>query len=564
MSLATFLPVAIALGIAFIPVWLLRHRKPARARDHFVASQATRLEVARNASIAYSLRIVAFVPLFVWGVRGDFWPAIIGAASFALGVYLIHLFRRPLLAFMDGARNGGRSITVHAFIAQRHGNDPRVRVFAASLTVFALLGLLAGEGLVLAFVLAPVLPGGAATACALVFGMLLLAMAYAMASGPAGVMHAAQVQLGMLYLGLFGSMTLLLYLQVSALAPMPPHGTLAVVLAAACCAAILWYRRTRYIDTDPIRRDASSARAFSRAGKVLNVCVSILLALVIVVATMALYASGSHVIVHDSAAALTKLTSVPASGLVTLCLLPLLYPLVDVATWQMLGAVRIDPDRQAASLRGALRIYAAESALVALLVCFLGAIAAMAIETPDSEGIVARLAVADDGMTAAILPLLLICVAAAALSTMSALFSATLYTIRHDLLTPRSPSTEAMAERRTLVAASGLALAFAATFCMAEAILDAGRAMRTLLAVLFALCCAQLSFAPLVLGPIAGRTVGPGWALLVLGVGAAGGIACVTVYLATGVDAWLWAAVPACLGSGALLFAIAGAQERRA
>ena len=382
-------------------------------------------------------------------------------------------------------------------------------------------------------------------------------------------MHAAQVRLGMLYLGLFGVMTLVLYLYVSALTPTPPHVTLAIVLAAACCTVMLWYRRTRYVDTDPIRRDVSNApspgaRRLSRLVKILNVCVSILLVLIVVVATMALYAAGPPAIVRDSAAALTKATSVPAPGLVTLCLLPLLYPLVDVTNWQRLAAARIDPDRQAASLRGAYRIYAADSVLIALLVCFLGAIAAIVIETQDSKVMVARLAAADDWITAAILPLLLICVVAAALSTMSALFSGTLCTIRYDLLTALSPSTEADARRRALIAASGLVFAFAVAFCAAAAILQPDSASRAFVAVLLALCCAQLSFAPLVLGPIAGRTVSPGWAQLVLGFGAASGIACATVYLVTGAEAWLWVAVPACLGSGALLFAIAEVTGQRA
>ena len=37
------------------------------------------------------------------------------------------------------------------------------------------------------------------------------------------------------------------------------------------------------------------------------------------------------------------------------------------------------------------------------------------------------------------------------------------------------------------------------------------------------------------------------WALLIVGVAAASGIAAVIVYLATGAEPWLWAAVPACL-----------------
>jgi hypothetical protein len=47
------------------------------------------------------------------------------------------------------------------------------------------------------------------------------------------------------------------------------------------------------------------------------------------------------------------------------------------------------------------------------------------------------------------------------------------------------------------------------------------------------------------------------WALIIVGVAAACGIAPVIVYVATGAETWLWAAIPACLGSGIVLFAVA-------
>jgi hypothetical protein len=84
-----------------------------------------------------------------------------------------------------------------------------------------------------------------------------------------------------------------------------------------------------------------------------------------------------------------------------------------------------------------------------------------------------------------------------------------------------------------------------------------------------ALGCAQLALAPLVLGPLVGRkrggagSVSAGWALAILGLGAASGFAAVAVHLATGAEAWLWAAVPACLASGLALFAVARAASRR-
>jgi hypothetical protein len=596
MSFVTFLPLVLALGICFFPVWLLPYPDHRRAQDYFVSSQYTRPEVVRNSSIAYALRMAAFGPLFAWGASGDLWPAIIGSAFFGLGVYLIYILRQPLLEFLDRALSRDQSITVHEFIARQHGNDPRVRLLAASLTVFALLGLLVGEALGVAAFLKPMLPGSAAAVYLFVFGALLLMVLHAILSGHSGVMHSAQLQLGMLYLGLFGSTALLLYLHVSALTPMPPHGTFAVVFVAVCCAIMLYYRRSKYVDTDPIRRaisnadpghQSSGARLLSRFEKIFNPCLSVLVVLIIVVALMEFYAAGLPTIVRDSAAALQNGTRVPGVGLIALCLLPLFYPLVDVTNWQRLAATQkdmsssgVEPGRRSAVLRGVFRIYAVESSLVWLFMCMLGAIAVIAIGTPGGADVlqvfVAKLISEDNEVTIVALLLLLICVFAVALSTMSALFSASLCTIRYDMLAALWPelapgqgqeSKEATATRRTLVAGGGLGLAVAAAFCVADASLQISFTSSTFLALLFAFCCAQLSFTPLVLGPIVGRTrrgfgtVSPGWALVILGFGAASGVAAVTVYLATGTEAWLWAAVPACLGSGLVLFVIARAAS---
>jgi hypothetical protein len=50
--------------------------------------------------------------------------------------------------------------------------------------------------------------------------------------------------------------------------------------------------------------------------------------------------------------------------------------------------------------------------------------------------------------------------------------------------------------------------------------------------------------------------VSASWALLIISAAAASGIAAVIIFLATGAEPWLWAAVPACLASGLVLFAV--------
>src|SRR5215831_10680934 len=120
MSLLALLPLLLSLAICFAPIWLLRGLEHRRAQDYFVTSQYVRPEVIRNSSIAYGLRVAALGPLFLWGARGDLWPAIIAATCFGLGIYMVYILRRPLLAFVDDALSRDQSITVHEFVARQH------------------------------------------------------------------------------------------------------------------------------------------------------------------------------------------------------------------------------------------------------------------------------------------------------------------------------------------------------------------------------------------------------------------------------------------------------------
>jgi hypothetical protein len=409
-------------------------------------------------------------------------------------------------------------------------------------------------------------------------------------------MRSAQSQLGLLYLGLFGASALLLYLLISTLRPMSPHTTFATVFVAACCAIIPIYRRSRYVDTGPIWRansdtiDSSSqgpsgARLFRRFEKILNACISVCAAWVIVLAAMELYSDGLPAIARESAAALQTGTRVSGMGLAALLLLPLFHPVVDMTNWQRIAAFVKDsrdfePSQRPAIFRGILRIYAVETPLMSLFMCMFGVIAVVSMATPGGadaiEAFIRELA-AEENVMAAALSLLLVSVFAIALSTMSSLFLASLCTVRYDVLPafwPELASAKAQAveeaTRRTVMVGGGLYLVMiVAGFLSADACLHISFASSEFLGLLFAFCCAQLSFVPLILGPVIGRrsggfgTVSPGWALVILGFGAVVGLVAVAVYLTSGNESWLWSAVPACLGSGLMLFIVARLWPQR-
>jgi hypothetical protein len=417
---------------------------------------------------------------------------------------------------------------------------------------------------------------------------------YTTLSGNSGVMYAAQMQLGVLYLGLFGAATFLLYLQVSELRPMPPHATLAVVFAAAFCAIIPIYRRSRYVDNNLITkpasdidaaRDPSGAKPLRGIQRILNVCITVFAVLVVVIALMQFSSQSLTVILRDSAAALLAGTRVPGMGLVALALLPALHPIVDMTNWQRIAAFEKDRDASldessqwSTAFKRFCMVYAAESPLAWLFMCAFGAIVVVSMTAPEGtdvmQAFLAQVISQQNSVAEMALSLLLVSVLAMALSTMISLFSASLCTLRYDILPnvwPPAPRearalAEARATWRTIAAGGALCLVILAAFYFFAEYLQITFTGSKFLALVFAFCCAQLSFVPLVLGPLIGRTgegfgtVSPPWALGILGLGTVVGVGAVAAYLATGHEPWLWAAIPACLATGTLLFGVARLQ----
>jgi hypothetical protein len=161
------------------------------------------------------------------------------------------------------------------------------------------------------------------------------------------------------------------------------------------------------------------------------------------------------------------------------------------------------------------------------------------------------------------------------LAAMSSMLSAMLWVVRYDVVPAvwpdlacqgRDARDESTARRRTLLIGIGLCVLTILLACIANAFLGIGFTSSNFLIVLIACCCAQLSFAPLLLPAIFGAPAAEGtqrgalsdpWALIILGVGAAIGIAMLAAYGATKAEPWLWAAIPACLASGTVLLLLA-------
>lgn len=560
MSFATFLPLLISLGIYLVPVWLLRRQGGASARNYFASPRTIPPQAIQNSAIAYSLRMAVFGPVFVWGATGNFTPVIIGATCLGLGIYLIHAVRRPILAFLQGALEGNQSITVHAFIARQHGDDPRVRFVAASLALFVLVAAVACEGFALIGVFNLIFDNDS-VARGLAFVALLLAVLYAVPAGHPGVIYVGQLKLGAIFLGLSGAAAMLLYQYISALTPLPPYGAFAIGFAAVCCLAILIYRRSRYIETGPIDPASRPAKLLSKFGKVLNPAISIFVVLIIVLAGMGFTATGFPT--SGAAGAASGDTSLSLAAMAALVLLPLFYPLADLVHWQRLAAIeknreayRGDDAGWAKALRGIFRVYAVETPLLLVFIASLGAMSVAALSPADGalalSALAKEAASGDNPIATLAFSLLLLAIAAIALSTMASSFLAGLCTIRYDLLPARmKPQASNMAGRVFFLVIVITLIAIAET-------LPLHFTSSSFLALVFALLSPLLAFVPLILGPIATeRGVSPGTVFVILGIGAACALGGVTGYVLTGSENWLWGAVPACLAAACAVFAIA-------
>jgi hypothetical protein len=597
MSLLALVPAALCLGLCLIPAWLLRRAKYARVQDYFIASERTPPAVIQNASVACSLWMATLGPFFGWGATGNFWPSLVAAVCFPLGLSVMSCVRAPLLAFFCDALIHDRSVTIHQFIAQRHGNDSRLRLVAAALTVVALAALAIGAAFALARSLAAGLDATVPTSVLALF-MLILAGGYALIAGNTGVLRSTQLQLGMIYFGLIGAAALLLYELISDLTQLPPFGVFGIVFVAAFCSVLVGYRRSRYVDTSPIRktfdaadpvaaaREPLSARLLVRFEKIFNVSISILAVFAVVVALMGLSAIGWSNVARDLVAAIGRGADISGLALVAVCLLLLFYPLVDATNWQRIAALEKDvveiaspAEARSAGLLKLLRRYGVECALVFAFTAALGslAVATLGPSSPMSglDDVFLQLAAGQNLVEVIAGAFMLIGLLAIVLSAMSALLSASLCALRYDvvpLLIAGPPSTgspvtaEARLRRRSVMLGGGIYLIVFLVAVAAEALQLRSTSTAPLL---FAVAGTQLSYVPLVLGPIIGATgrgfgpVSQGWAMVIICAGFLGTVCAVALSLATADEWWLWAAIPANLGLSVLLYALVQRPSKR-
>ena len=585
------------LGAFLAPLGLAYRQAGSRAPGTPVGHIAPR--VIQNASIVYRLGWVALAPLLAWGIIGELWPVIIYLVSVALGLWLFYALRRPILQFLDAAFVHDRHITLHEFIARCHGNDARVRAFAAALTVFAIYGFISSLLIGLATVLRTIFTGDGAFADTFVVAIFVVVAGGTLLSGRFGILYATQIQLGLTYLGLFAATVLLLYLQSSAIGAMPLKGIVALLLIALVCAVVHFRRRARYLDTSVRPGPADGAREREHFGvrllirllKILNSLVGILAmtltVFAIIVAGFEVFLGGVSALAREGLEALQGGTSASAMTLLSLCLLPLLQPVVDVVNWERTAVFATLRDGGAytdAAWTAAFRTfglaYSREVTLMALFVVLFGVLGGLTLagasEGRATQDFLASLLAQENEVATAIASLLLLGVLSLAVATIGSLFAAALDVVGGDIvLTLRSCSiaTADTADGKRaggrLLSGVSISILILVTFLLADMRTPHTFGLNGLLGATMAFGSVQMALVPLALAPLlraSGQfaSLTSAWALALLAFGAAISVGFTIAGLLFAQAAALPFAVPACFGATTLLFLVASLASKNA
>ncbi len=580
------------LGAFVAPLVLSYRRAGSRAPDILSPAEHIAPRVVQNSSIVYRLGWVALAPLMAWGIVGELWPVLVYLVAVALGLALFYALRRPMLQALQDVTGRGRFITLHQYIARCHGDDARVRAFAAALTVLTIYGFIACVMVGLAIVLRTIFPGSGAFADSFVVAIVLIVAAGTLPAGRFGILYATQIQLGLVYFGLFAATVLLLYLQGSAIGAMPLKGIVALLLIALVCALVHFRRRSRYLDTSvrPSAGDAAGARErmgvrlFIRLQKILNSLVGILamtlMVLAIIVAGFEIFLGGVPPIARESLQALQSGTSASVMTLVSLFVLPLLQPAVDVVNWQRLAVFaslrdggQYPDDEWTAALKTFAATYAREVPLMALFVVLFGVVAGLTVagatEGNAAQAFLAGLLAQDNAVATAVVSLLMLGASALAVATTGSLFAAALNVVGGDIAPALSLSIAGASDDKqpdrnslaTLLSGVLVLILILATFVLAEMRSEHTFGITGLLGAMMAFGSLQIALVPLAVAPLlstSGRSarVTPAWALAVLAAGAAIAIGIAVAGLVFAQAAVLPFAVPASFAAAMLVFLI--------
>jgi hypothetical protein len=576
MLLIIVIPLLLSLAAYFVPVFLHKRKEYTRADQFFVSVDGADGLLFQNASVAYALQMATLGPFFVWGFTGTLFPALLNTLFYCFGLLLIIVFRGPIIEFISQSLADKKSITIHQFIADKHGKSPSVRVVASMITIIALLGLVLGEMLGLSAVVQPFFGADKDIAYTFVVVIFFIMFLYTTTGGNDGVMHSDQLQLGFAYVGLFSIVfflaTYAIRMHGTSVGAIPVSGATMFIFAVL---AILVLRRLVFLRpvnaADP--SEASALRGkLTRLLRMGEFGLNVFVAASAIIAMMAL---AMFVMQYRSSAGSVfafKLLSPSGTTVimaVALAVLPLLYQVIDISNWQRLAAFVKGSGKNTSPYVRSLFRYAIEAPLTWVMLIALGAVAAvLPIRLDDPAPVSTFVSIMlNSGSKVLILALasFAVSVFGIALSTMDAVFAAALCAFRYDILPSLRENigavTEAEAKRASVGFGVGAFLFVVTLLFIGERYIGFGR--EKYLAILLGFYSGQIAFTPLIIGPLLLQkrmgarcylSTATGNFLLIASL--ATGLACVGLGLWMGKDDLLWWSVPATMGLSTIIYVI--------
>jgi hypothetical protein len=452
--------LGLSLSMYVIPAWLSRQRVWREVRDVSAATVPAAPSLFQNAAVAYAIQLATFGPFFVWGASGAYLPGIVNSIFFGFGLSLFYFFRKRVFDFLAAQLRIDQSFTLHGLIASRHGNSRLVALTSACLTIFALCGVILGEMLGASAILRPFLGDLGDNTFIVILIMFLCMFLYCTVGGNEGVLQTDQLQLGVAYCSLFLCTTVMIanfwvFDTESRILSTSILSTLFIVSLIAIVRKFQFIERSANIFHAPENSDklfAFVVRCYVKIEQCLNI---ILIVSTVAIVAILIFAISSEPLQFDISA-LGNRGEVPWIGIISLAILPLAFNLCDTSNWQRMAAFR--PDLHAPSedkaVKRALLNYSIESALVWLLMLFMGAMGAMFVgggwtDQDDLSSFLTRVLKLNSYAGNFFVVLFLTGGFAIALSTMSAVFSAVLAVLRLDVLNRPEAAVQRSGEENT-------------------------------------------------------------------------------------------------------------------
>jgi hypothetical protein len=437
--------LGLSLCMYLIPAWLSRQRVWREVKDVSAATVPTAPSLFQNAAIAYAIQLATFGPFFVWGASGAYLPGIVNSIFFGIGLSLFYIFRRRVFDFLSAQLEIDQSFTLHGLIASRHGNSRLVALTSACLTIFALCGVILGEMIGASAILRPFLGNLGDNTFIVVLIMFLCMFLYCTVGGNEGVLQTDQLQLGIAYCSLFLCITVMiasfwLFDTESRILSTAILSTLSVVVLIAITRKFQFIERSANIFHSSGQSDeifAFVVKCYNKIEQFINI---VLIASTVAIVSILIFAVVSEPFQFDIRA-LGNRGPVPWIGIISLAILPLAFNVCDTSNWQRMAAFR--PDLRSPSedkgVNRALLNYSVESALVWLLMLFMGAMGAIFVgggwtDQDDLSSFLTKVLKLHTYAGNIFVVLFLTGGFAIALSTMSAVFSAVLAVLRLDVL----------------------------------------------------------------------------------------------------------------------------------